>query len=141
MNFSYDYNIEVKISSPAPTGLLNLNSRQDSKVIIKAEHVFGNFTQRINVSDKIWFKGILRTSLNSPSSDDFVVRKLQEKDTSLYKYTRVELTAIGCLHCSDKNLSPISLKNKLKVENRIEDFRRALKYLLNVLFNPLVTFK
>lgn len=131
----------MKIASPTSKGILNLNSRHDSKVIIKAGQTFGNFTQRINASDKIWFKGILKTSLSS-RSDDFVNQKLQDSDNSKgLKHTRVELTAIGCLQCSDKNLTPISIKTKLKMENRIKDFRRGLKYLLNVLFNPLVTFK
>lgn len=138
---SYEYEIDVKVASPASKGILNLNTRHESKVVIKANHEFGNFTQRINSSDKIWFKGILKTSLSS-RSDDFIVQKPQEAENSKSrKHTRVDLTAIGCLQCSDKNLSPISIKSNLKMENRLKDLRRAFKYLLNVLFNPLVTFK
>lgn len=128
----------MKIASEK--GILKLNARQDSFVVLKAEHAFGNFTQRINSSDKIWFKGTLRTSLTSHG--DVVIHKTQDSDASKsQRHTRVDLTAIGCLQCSDKNLSQKSIKNKMKIENRIKDFRRALKYLLNVLFNPLVTFK
>lgn len=138
---SYEYNIEVKIATPGNKGILNLNSRQESKIVIKAEHAFGNFTQRINASDKIWFKGILKTSLSS-RADDFIVQKSQATENlKNSKHTRVDLTAIGCLQCSDKDLLPISIKSNLKIENRLKDLRRALKYLLNVLFNPLVTFK
>lgn len=127
--------MEVKI---AQKGLL---SRTEAKVLMKADHAFGNFTQRINALDKIWFKGILRTSLSSRSAD-YVVQKPQDSDdTQRRRHTRVELTAIGCLQCSDGNLESISIKGKLKIENRLKDLRRALKYLLNVLFNPLVTFK
>lgn len=136
----YEYEIDVKIASPSSKGLLNLNGRQESKIVIKAQHVFGNFTQRINSSDKIWFKGILRTSLSS-KSDDFVVQKPQEDNFKARKHTRVELTAIGCIQCSDKNLTPISTKGNQKMENRLKDLRRAFKYFLNVLFNPLFTFK
>lgn len=136
---SYEYEIEVKIASPQ--GILNLNARQEAKVVIRAQHVFGNFTQRINSSDKIWFKGILRTSLSS-RAEEFVVQKPQDSDDyKRRKHTRVELTAIGCRKCSDKSLLPTSTKSNLKMESRMKDLRRALKYLLNVLFNPLVTFK
>ena len=133
---SYEYEIVVKIASIASKGILNLNPRQESKVVIKAEHTFGNFTQRINSSDKIWFKGVLRTALNSKSSN------IEHQDSeNIRKITRVDLTAIGCLQCSDKSLTPMSMKNSLKFENQLKDLRRAVKYLLNVLFNPLVTFK
>lgn len=141
IHFSYEYEIEVKIASPAQKGILNLNSRHESKVVIKAEHAFGNFTQRINSSDKIWFKGIIKTSLSS-RADEFVVQKPQEADSSKNrKHTRVELTAIGCLQCSDKNLTPMSVKSSVKIENRLKDLRRVFKYLLNVIFNPLLKFK
>lgn len=133
--FRYEYNIEVKVPQ-TQKGILNLNSREDSKVTIRAENAFGNFTGRINASDRIWFKGILRTSL-SPITSDFISRQTENSR----RHTRVDLTEIGCLHCADKKLTPVSIKSKLKMENRIKDFRRALKYLLNVLFNPLVTFK
>lgn len=140
-HFSYEYEIEVKIASPTQKGILNLNSRHESKVVIKAAHAFGNFTQRINSSDKIWFKGIIKTSIDS-RSDDFVVQKPHEAESSKSrKHTRVELTAIGCLQCSDNNLTPISIKSSVKIENRLKDLRRGLKYLLNVLFNPLLKFK
>lgn len=135
---SYEYEIEVKIASPK--GLLNLNS-QESKVIVKAEHAFGNFTQRINMSDKVWFKGILRTSLSS-TSDDFASQKPQDSGSSKnWKITKVKLTSIGCLQCSDKNLTPMTITNNPKMGNRLKDLRRGLKYLLNVIFNPLLTFK
>ncbi|CRK88216.1 CLUMA_CG001997, isoform A [Clunio marinus] len=137
---TYEYEIEVKVPSSS-SGILNLNTRHESKVLIKAEHEFGNFTQRLNASDKIWFKGILRTSLNS-KVDEFSAQKSYDTDVLKRKrYTVVELTSIGCLHCADNSLSPSTLKSNLKMNNRIKDLQRALKYLLNVLFNPLVTFK
>lgn len=137
--FRYEYNIEVKVPQ-TQKGILNLNSREDSTVIIRAENAFGNFTGRINASDRIWFKGVLRTSL-SPTINDFIPRQKTQQTENSRRHTRVDLTEIGCLQCADKKLTPVSIKSQLKMENRIKDFRRALKYLLNVLFNPLVTFK
>lgn len=135
--FSYEYEIEVKI--PSPKGILNLNSRPESRVIIKAEHAFGNFTHGINTSDKIWFKGVLRTSL---SVDDSTLGKFHNEEKSKNsRFTRVELTAVGCLQCADKNLTPVTIKNSLKMGNRLKDLQSGLKYFLNVIFNPLLTFK
>lgn len=128
--FRYEYEIEVKISSQN-TGILS--PRHESKIILKADHIFGNFTSRINSSDKVWFKGILRTTTKS---DDLLTCK-----NSDLKLTRIELNSIGCLHCSDKSLSPITITSKWNIENHIKDLQRGIKYLLNVLFNPLVTFK
>lgn len=129
----------MNVPAPAAKGILKLSNRQESKVVIKAEHAFGNFTQRINASDKIWFKGILRTSL-SAKADEAALKKPQS-DVNHRMFTRVELTAIACLHCSDKNLAPFTIRSKLKMESRLKELRRGLKYLLNVLLNPLVTFK
>lgn len=133
MSFSYEYEIEVKVATPKGF----LSARPESKVIIKAEHAFGNFTQRISTSDKIWFKGVLKTALSS-KPNNLELEKLYDKNQ---KFTRVDLTSVGCLRCDDKNLTPMSIKNSLKIENRLKDLRRGLKYLLNVIFNPLLTFK
>lgn len=119
-------------------GILN---RHEAKVLLKADHVFGNFTQELNAHDKIWFKGVLKTSLNSKPEDLIAQKSVDRDDDNNRKFTKVELSAIGCLHCSNKNLKPFSIKSKLKMESRMKDLRRALKYLLNTLFNPLFTFK
>jgi wolfamin len=131
----------VKVPAPATKGILKLSNRQESKVVIKAEHAFGNFTQRINASDKIWFKGILRTSLSTKADDAVLPKPQQSDDAGSRMFTRVELTAISCLQCSDKNLASFTTQSKLKMESHLKELRRGLKYLLNVLFNPLVTFK
>jgi wolfamin len=132
----YKYEVEVKVAIPTNKGILNLNTQKESKVIIQAENVFGNFTQKINLSDKIWFKGALVSSLIA-KSDELSPQNSEESR----KITRINLSAIGCLQCSDKSLSTVSLKRRMKIENQYKDVRRAFIYLLNVLFNPLVTFK
>lgn len=137
----YEYEMEVKMASSLNKGILNLNTRQESKVIIRANHIFGNFTQRINSSDKIWFKGILKSSLTAKSENSPQCSDQNMENYKSRKHTFVELTSIGCLHCTDKHLKPVSIKGNVKIENRLKDLQRALKYLLNVIFNPLVTFK
>lgn len=115
---SYEYEIEVKV------GLVKgfLNSKADTLVTLIADHAFGNFTREIIADDKIWFHGNLKTSLPE-------------------KNLKVDLESIGCIKCSNKNLNSISMRSDFKMENQLKDLRRAFKYLLNVIFNPLLTFK
>lgn len=116
--------------SASTTGGLFKNSRQESKIILKAEHSFGNFTSSINSSDKIWFKGKLRTSMASKTGESFCK-----------KYSHVHLSSIGCLHCADKNLLPVGIASNFNLDNNLKHLSRGVKYMLNILFNPLITFK
>lgn len=129
------------MTSPAGKGLLNMNNRQE-KVILRADHTFGNFTQRINSSDKIWFKGTLRTKITK-AYELHVGHKGHKDDSSKFirKHPVIKLTSMGCLQCADKDLTSISIKKDLKMNSRLKDLRRGFKYLLNTLFSPLVTFK
>lgn len=97
-----------------------------AKVLLKAQNTFRNFTQRITPKDHIFFGGILSAVEFSLVTDE--------------AHTQVEITEIGCLDCYDKNLKPFSVKRKMDMENQMKDLRRALKYLLNTLFNPLIKF-
>ena len=127
--------------SPTGKGILGLNNRRE-KVILRADHTFGNFTQRINSSDKIWFKGTLRTKITK--ADELQgAHKAHKEDSSRFirKHSVIKLTAMGCLQCADKDLTSISMKKDLKMNSRLKDLRRGFKYLLNTLFSPLVTFK
>lgn len=121
------------MSSSSNTGILNLHPRQESKIILRASHPFGNFTSRINSSDKIWFKGTLKTLFTS-KSDDLL-------NCKFHQFTRIELNSLGCHHCTEKSLSSVSIATNFNVDNYLKDFQRGIKYLLNVLFNPLVRFK
>jgi len=116
--------------SVAPVKRSLFDSNLEPKVILAAAHSFGNFTQNINSSDKIWFRGVLKTSLNAQQ------QRCQSGDSIL-----IELTAVGCVKCANKDVASINTKNKLKFASRVKDLQRALKYLLNVLFSPLLTFK
>jgi wolfamin len=115
---TYEYEIDVNIGFSKGF----LNSKTDSIVKIVTEHAFGNFTREISIDDRIWFRGNLKTSITE-------------------KVTKIDLESIGCLKCVKKSLASVSIKNTLRMENKLKDLRRAFKYLLNVIFNPLVTFK
>lgn len=115
---SYDYEITVRMDS----GILS-----KTEVVLKAQNTFGNFTQHLTASDKIWFRGYLRNF----------------NDKIRLGRTRpiVELKSVGCLNCKIKNMESVFSPEGLKLNSRIQDLMRGVKYLLNVLFNPLLTFK
>lgn len=130
---TYEYDITVRM--PA-SGLL----RKYPEVVLRGQHSFGNFTQRLNVSDRIWFKGRLRNTREersgSTGSDDKIFMTLGKSKPL------VDLTAIGCVSCTaGKGLDVFQVVDGLTVNDRIKDLYRGVKYLLNVLLNPLVTFK
>lgn len=114
------------MSSSSPGGLFQ-NSRRESKIILKAENAFGNFTTNINSSDKIWFKGRLKTSLNGGSCNK--------------NYPFIELNSIGCLHCADKNLLPIEIASSFNIDDQLRHLRRGMKHMFNILLYPAIIFK
>lgn len=146
---TYEYDIIVRMPS---AGLL---SRQQSEVILRGQHSFGNFTQRLNTSDRIWFKGSLRntksggngrgattsstngnTGGSNTNGEDRVFMSLGKARPM------IDLVAIGCISCPASNgLESFQVMDGLTVHGRVKDLYRGTKYLLNVLFNPLVTFK
>uniref|UniRef100_A0A1B0GMR6 Uncharacterized protein n=2 Tax=Phlebotomus papatasi TaxID=29031 RepID=A0A1B0GMR6_PHLPP len=118
----YDYQITVRMSSgvfKAPT-----------EISLVAEHDFGNFTVRLNQSDRIWFVGELKMFSETG------------KKTGQSQGVRIDLQAMGCLSCSDKELTYVKVSGS---ENKWEFFSQSFikcgKYVLNIIFNPLLTFK
>lgn len=120
--------------SSSNTGGLFQNSIQ---IVLKAEHSFGNFTSSLNSSDKIWFKGKLKTYVASSKTGEFLCKSQEKRG----KYSYVDLTSIGCLHCADKNLLPVEIASNYNLDNNLKHLGRGIKYMLNILFNPLITFK
>ncbi|KAL1374038.1 hypothetical protein pipiens_018312 [Culex pipiens pipiens] len=160
---TYEYELKVRMPS---LGLLS----KPSEITLKAQHAFGNFTQSLNNSDRIWFMGILRNFLkpaaSTSSSADLHSANLNDlhmdlggataggagtfgsgdrSDRSNMRLGRknplVELISVGCINCQNKELRSVHLSDGLKVNARMRDLLRGIKYLLNVIFNPLVIFK
>lgn len=135
---TYEYEISVKMSSASIL-------QKPPEVIISAAHIFGNFTQNLNTSDRIWFIGVLKNFLPSsplnPNGDEPNIKQNFNNMRLGRKYPLLELNAIGCISCVDRNLKSVQLNDEMKVNARMRDLMRGVKYLLNVLFNPLVTFK
>lgn len=122
---SYEYGIHIHMSS----GLL----KKPVEIVLKATHNFGNFTQRLHNLDRVWFRGTLKTALSN-------ISELKHRHSTSH-VPFIEITSIGCMQCEDKKLDAVILGEGLKISARLRDLSRGVKYLLNVLFNPLVTFK
>ncbi|XP_058467567.1 wolframin [Malaya genurostris] len=153
------YEYEIKVRMPT-VGLL----AKPIEVTLRAQHAFGNFTQNLNNSDRIWFIGILRNFLHSgasattsapmdsPADSEFDNLQFDlggtaggRSDRSNMRLGRknplVELHSLGCIRCQNSELTSIHITDRLKVNARMRDLLRGIKYLLNVIFNPLVIFK
>lgn len=122
---SYDYEITVRM----PSGLLT----KPHEVILNADNLFSNLTLRLQTSDRIWFKGVLKNLHSSKYYPDSV-RLGKERPI-------ISLQSIGCVTCKDQDIEPVRMTDGLKIDARIRDLTRGVKYLLNVLFNPVLTFK
>lgn len=123
---SYEYEIMIKMSY----GLLS----KGANVILEGTHKFGNFTSRLVSGDRVQFYGSLLNSRMLPNGfrEDFILGSSNP---------RVQLSAVKCVMCQDKEIVPVTILAKSPVDARMRDLTRGIKYLLNVLLNPLITFK
>ncbi|XP_055598230.1 wolframin [Uranotaenia lowii] len=155
---TYEYELKVRMPS---AGILS----KPAEIALRAQHAFGNFTQSLNHSDRIWFIGILRNFLkptvtvpasgNKAVDDDESNFELPPDQGAVFgsgRYDRgnmrlgrrnplIELLSIGCIKCQNAELTTVHVNDGQKVNARMRDLRRGIKYLLNVIFNPLVIFK
>lgn len=120
--------------------------KSPSLIQLHVTDAFSNFTEHLNKSDRLWFKGILKTTnqLFGAETIAATASNSAKHDVPLDNHVpHIEVTAIGCINCADKELEPVvTLNDELQKANaRLKDLRRGVKYLLNVLFNPVVTFK
>jgi wolfamin len=121
---------------------------RSAEIVLRAQNQFGNFTQRLNTSDRVWFKGTLNsfmfdTTASGLNGGEFGGSASSHGHHPKYarKFPLIQITAIGCVSCHDTDLTQVHLQSQLRMNARIKDLYRGFKYLLNVLFNPLVTFK
>lgn len=129
---TYEYEIRIKMSSSL------LDKRQE--IVLQAEHKFGNFTSRLVEGDRVHFYGTLSNTRRifsgplTPRYEEFILGS---------SMAHIKLAAIECLHCQDKENTPVILSSVLKspVDARMRDIMRGIKYLLNVFLSPLITFK
>ncbi|XP_055850768.1 wolframin [Episyrphus balteatus] len=118
--------------------LLRMNSGLLSKPIdvkVHADDRFRNFTTLLRSGDRIHIYGKLMNTRKSANTarEDFVLGSGKPS---------VQLTGIECTVCTEKDMPALNF-NKMTsaVDARMRDLTRGIKYLLNVLLNPLITFK
>lgn len=119
------YTFEMKLKMPSSFWSLT------PEVYLHLTDEFKNFTLRIKSKDQIWFKGVLFN--NQSAGPDGILGALS---------THVKAKEIGCISCSDHELSSVKA---YKSEGFNVDFvfkmYNALKFVLNVMFNPVLIFK
>ncbi|XP_033165468.1 wolframin isoform X1 [Drosophila mauritiana] len=120
----YEYELLVKVGTKRSGRLLGRSTTTD--VILRAHHDFGNFTRLLSEGDVVLFYGILHNS-----------RLLADN-------VQVKLKTIECVECRSRDLGTASIERVVAVspmDARLQDLMRGIKYLLNALLNPLITFK
>lgn len=120
----YEYELLVKVGTKRSGRLLGRSTTTD--VILRAHHDFGNFTRLLSEGDVVLFYGILHNS-----------RLLADN-------VQVKLKTIECVECRSRDLGTASIERVVAaspMDARLQDLMRGIKYLLNALLNPLITFK
>lgn len=128
---TYTFNIKVNMNS----GLL----AKPTEVVLKASHAFNNFTKYLHESDRIWFKGtLLKNSKVNPN----IGGSHSWRSELISNEPLVDIMAVGCIRCTHSKMEDVTVvSNSFKLNERIKDLRSGFKYLLNVLFNPVIIFK
>lgn len=107
------------------------------ELYLKVHHSFNNFTRLLSRTDRIWFTGILLTSYTNPDVGGDDNSQVPLSTFNLEKHPLwIDLTSIGCIKCKESSLKAFFVSNRLKLSSR--NIFNGIKYLLNVLFNPLI---
>lgn len=117
----YEYRIGVKLDY------------SQIELYLKVHHSFTNFTRLLSRTDRVWFTGTLLTSYSNPDGGDDV--PLSTFDLEKHPLW-VDMNAIGCIKCKESSLKAFYISNLPKLSSR--NVFNGIKYLFNVLFNPLI---
>lgn len=103
-----------------------------TQVSLDVADVFKNFTLGLKPNDHIWFKGSIYN--NEYIGADGVLGGFKPC---------VKLNEIGCISCFNKILTDtkISIDNNCNLRSVLNMFYSGCKFILNVLFNPIVIIK
>lgn len=105
------------------------------ELYLNVHHSLTNFTRLLSRTDRIWFTGILLTSYTNPDGDDDSQIPLTTFNLETHPLW-IDLTSIGCIKCKETSLKAFYISNRLKLSSR--NIYNGIKYLFNVLFNPLI---
>ncbi|CAA9996885.1 unnamed protein product [Nesidiocoris tenuis] len=110
----YEYAIDISMAEGAW-------SRDNAKVILRADNMFRNFTTSLLKNDKIWFAGAL------------------ELDPRDLQTPRIRLYQAGCLSCAGPRPPPVTAC-RLAMPSSLQEIYSAVRNLLNFVFNPAINF-
>lgn len=100
-------------------------------VYLLLSHEFKNFTLRLKPKDHIWFKGTLFN--NQTAGSNGILGSLN---------THLKVEEIGCISCSDHDLTSVKARqSNIFNLNLFYRFYDGLKFVLNIMFNPVLIFK
>lgn len=121
----YTYLLKMRME----TGLM----KSSSSVLLVAQHEFGNFTRQLQANDRIWFEGALKGRFLE-SGDELEFFPAEEP--------LIQLLSVGCLSCHNPDIKyNADTGGGFRVTNAWTALQTSIKYLLNVLFNPVLIFK
>lgn len=118
----YSFEISVRMKS----GMWGKTA--ESALIL--DNTFTNFSFALQVSDHIWFKGLLK---NQGSSEGILGGTKPH----------VVVEELGCLDCHNLELTRMKIKEKreVKADDVLRFLYLGVKCVLNFLFSPVVVFK
>lgn len=111
------------------TYLLRMKSSASSTALLTAGDVFGNFTRHLQLNDRIWFEGTLKSKILQTRKEEDLLQPSEEP--------LVELQSAGCLSCR-KDIKSVE---RARGDSILSVMQTSLKYLLNAIFNPILIFK
>lgn len=104
---------------------------KSAEIVLISPHAFTNFTLQLQTNDKIYFKGVLMNNLDV-GLDGYL------GGTKPY----VRLSEIGCLACHESALSFAKVEEpESSVTFAVKVVVNSLKFIFNILFNPVFSYK
>ncbi|ERL86279.1 wolframin [Dendroctonus ponderosae] len=119
------YSFEIMIKMPS------FYWRLSPEVYLHLDNQFKNFTLRTKAKDLVWFKGVLQNEATLGSNG--ILGAVG---------THIKVEEIGCLVCSDIELTSTKhAESRIFTMDLLRKCFKVFKFILNVVFNPILTFK
>ncbi|KAK9873200.1 hypothetical protein WA026_021433 [Henosepilachna vigintioctopunctata] len=120
----YSFEISIRMNS----GIWG----KSPEVVLIVEDIFKNFTTKLKPTDHIWFKGLLVN--NDKAGPDGILGGLKP---------HILLDEIGCHTCQNRKLTSMNMPKdgSTDIHKIVQYVYISFKYILNVLFNPVIVFK
>ncbi|KAJ8945159.1 hypothetical protein NQ318_001624 [Aromia moschata] len=103
-----------------------------TEVNLIVKDYFRDFVLKLKPTDHIWFKGVLLN--NEIVGSDGILGGLKP---------HIDLEEVGCISCQNTLLTEIKLdsRNNFNINSVINAVYIGFKFILNILFNPVLVFK